>query len=379
MGIFSDCDIICSDSMLEVCLEMLIAAGIGPSNYKKSTKTIIEHRSGGVSFYFGRYTPEEYDEYFSCIAEAADKPAVLEKHGRALLEIANREQIILDQDDLDEDDIIVGNGFQILALLLMQAGCVIGPRAKHVFLLSFAQDLQCRCTRDGGRNFAKRNRRVIIRTMYAIAENYDGRGRVAIRYESRGFLPSIIRNRQRSWRGAMADVIERVTFRETGRTHIKSSIFTTEYLFEVKSLVYKTSDLKKEGFSKEKVLENGNDVFESKASTSNQKRSNKKKKKKIISKGGANLQKMRMAIEQDMAGFNAKEMCWNCGNWAIYNNKPGVNESSPELGGTVVKFRCSACKQAFYCSKDCQNENWAKHKKWCSKQRCKSVPAEELD
>jgi len=29
--------------------------------------------------------------------------------------------------------------------------------------------------------------------------------------------------------------------------------------------------------------------------------------------------------------------------------------------------RCGACKNAFYCSKECQNEDWQNHKKNCSK------------
>jgi hypothetical protein len=32
-------------------------------------------------------------------------------------------------------------------------------------------------------------------------------------------------------------------------------------------------------------------------------------------------------------------------------------------------MRCSRCRQAFYCDKDCQRQDWKRHKQWCNKSK----------
>ena len=42
-------------------------------------------------------------------------------------------------------------------------------------------------------------------------------------------------------------------------------------------------------------------------------------------------------------------------------------EDKCKICGKVAHNKCSKCKSAFYCSKDCQTLDWKKHKKMCKK------------
>jgi hypothetical protein len=55
------------------------------------------------------------------------------------------------------------------------------------------------------------------------------------------------------------------------------------------------------------------------------------------------------------------KMCaWCC------KREPGPNVR-PQFTATVPLMRCSKCKSASYCSKECQEKAWGNHKKPCAK------------
>jgi hypothetical protein len=75
--------------------------------------------SGQEGMWVGRHSPEEYSEFFKCLDAAAYEHNALTEHVVKMVERANSTQTVY---DISSGDTPVGHGFQVLGLLLMQAG-----------------------------------------------------------------------------------------------------------------------------------------------------------------------------------------------------------------------------------------------------------------
>lgn len=122
MGIWS-WDIIGCDANLELAMDFLDCAGVGPRDYAtrrelcKVTMATIVLDDGTEGVFLGRHTAEEYAEFFSVLDDAAHEWRALEQGLRAMLKWANSVQQVHDVNDTP-----VGHAFHVLALILMQAG-----------------------------------------------------------------------------------------------------------------------------------------------------------------------------------------------------------------------------------------------------------------
>tara|TARA_B110001452_G_scaffold18855_1_gene15289 strand:+ start:2727 stop:3170 length:444 start_codon:yes stop_codon:yes gene_type:complete len=141
-------DLINGDSMLEFAMDLLTAAGIGPKDYEQRKTTIsfgvvpaLSNMQGGLGL-ICRHSQEEYEEYFACLDAARHKSAELQKGLGKMLALANAAQLWCVQNSvclsvclsvtcqwLEESadpcrgSNVAGRGFDILAIILMSAGC----------------------------------------------------------------------------------------------------------------------------------------------------------------------------------------------------------------------------------------------------------------
>ena len=170
-------------------MDMLTAAGIGPDNYAERAKVfkVIGYRHDSGMMYIGRHPPEEYDEFESCLTAAANFPDALEAAAVKLLDIANLAMMI--EDCSGGERRIVGHGLQILALILMQAGCPLSQDMKSAFMKGCCMDHQVIYSTWGP---VPANRRMLMRIFVSLVEHYDGL-KAAIRYEPEGFANSLVR------------------------------------------------------------------------------------------------------------------------------------------------------------------------------------------
>ena len=129
MGIWS-WDIIGCDANLELAMDLLTTAGVGPRDYAERRKTfkviVSSHPSlsaSGKKVWCGRHTPEEYAEFHECLSASSDKHTALDKHFPTLVKFANSVQTVFDiGGGAGDGDTPVGHAFQVLGLILMQAG-----------------------------------------------------------------------------------------------------------------------------------------------------------------------------------------------------------------------------------------------------------------
>ena len=135
MGIWS-WDIIGCDANLELAMDLLTCAGIGPKDYatRRATFKIImcSHptESGGSGMWLGRHSPEEYQEFFACLDASAKQYKAIDAAFNDMVKFANSVQTVFDISGHDEDGNVddgstpVGHAFHVLGLLLMQAGAL---------------------------------------------------------------------------------------------------------------------------------------------------------------------------------------------------------------------------------------------------------------
>jgi len=102
---------------------------VGPRDYaerRKTFKVIIftaNTASGKEAMWCGRHTPEEYAEFHECLYASSDKHTALDQHFLKLVKLANSVQTVFDiGGGAGDGDTPVGHAFQVLGLLLMQAG-----------------------------------------------------------------------------------------------------------------------------------------------------------------------------------------------------------------------------------------------------------------
>ena len=137
MGIWS-WDIIGCDANLELAMDLLTEAGIGPENYATRRKTfmvlVCEHplQDGRTGMWLGRHNPEEYVEFFSCLDASATQHKALDGALQGMIKLANSVQTVFEVGK--DGGCPVGHAFQVLGLILMQAGAM--PAAIADVLLS---------------------------------------------------------------------------------------------------------------------------------------------------------------------------------------------------------------------------------------------------
>ena len=177
MGIWS-WDIIGCDANLELAMDLLTEAGIGPENYATRRKTfmvlVCEHplQDGRTGMWLGRHNPEEYVEFFSCLDASATQHKALDGALQGMIKLANSVQTVFEVGK--DGGCPVGHAFQVLGLILMQAGAM--PPAIADVLLSMPL---CAASNPGAHNER---------------EEHENRFKDAIReYKSRGMKPSSTR------------------------------------------------------------------------------------------------------------------------------------------------------------------------------------------
>eukprot|EP00308_Calcidiscus_leptoporus_P025154 CAMPEP_0119388196 /NCGR_PEP_ID=MMETSP1334-20130426/103939_1 /TAXON_ID=127549 /ORGANISM="Calcidiscus leptoporus, Strain RCC1130" /LENGTH=341 /DNA_ID=CAMNT_0007410111 /DNA_START=191 /DNA_END=1216 /DNA_ORIENTATION=- len=127
MGIWS-WDIIGCDATLELAMDLLTCAGVGPPDYatrRKSFKLVFSvcaTKNGEDGHWIGRHTPDEYLEFFACLDASAAQYVALDAALAEMISMANSVQTVFDL--AGGGDTPVGHAFQVLGLLLMQAGAL---------------------------------------------------------------------------------------------------------------------------------------------------------------------------------------------------------------------------------------------------------------
>jgi hypothetical protein len=210
-------------------MDMLTAAGIGPDNYAERAKVfkVIGYRHDSGMMYIGSHPPEEYDEFESCLTAAANFPDALEAAAVKLLDIANLAMMI--EDCSGGERRIVGHGLQILALILMQAGCPLSQDMKSAFMKGCCMDHQVIYSTWGP---VPANRRMLMRIFVSLVEHYDGL-KAAIRYEPEGFANSLVRCKEsdgesRKWQDERNAIMSRISVTQSSRTSFTHSQFNIE-------------------------------------------------------------------------------------------------------------------------------------------------------
>ena len=125
MGIWS-WDIIGCDANLELAMDFLTCAGIGPPDYAVRRKSFMIVLSATMSAkgregkFLGRHTPEEYTEFFGVLDASASRATELDAHMKELFLLANSVQTVFESGD--DGGTPVGHAMHVLGLILMQAG-----------------------------------------------------------------------------------------------------------------------------------------------------------------------------------------------------------------------------------------------------------------
>ena len=120
MGIWNS-DIINGDATLECAMELLTAAGIGPTHWPPKAYYVGTLMAHGLPIVTRL---GNFDEYFACLEKAKDHHEALEANIEKLMAICMKTQGIKDRNMhlASGGPVLVGHSFQILALLLMRAG-----------------------------------------------------------------------------------------------------------------------------------------------------------------------------------------------------------------------------------------------------------------
>ena len=248
---------------------MLTAADIGPRNYTERAKSFSvimmrtppsQARPDGM-VYIGRHTPEEYDEFEQCLADAANFPEKLEAAATKLVDIANLASVIEDFGAESRKRQVVGHGIHILGLLLMQAGVPISDTIRGVLLTQCAMDTQVIYSTWGP---AAANRRALMRIWYSLLEQYDGT-KAAIKYECESFGNTLARcnetqGEHRSWQEEANAIMARISVTQLSRTNIQPSIFRDNgevdgHRVQVQAMVYRPDAIPAEAEQQEHIHE----------------------------------------------------------------------------------------------------------------------------
>ena len=80
------------------------------------------------------------------------------------------------------------------------------------------------------------------------------------------------------------------------------------------------------------------------------------------------LRRVQATLTEDLADFDAEKVCWNCATWTLFNKKVGPHEGCG-LGVMPALLSCGGCRQAWYCSRECQQEDWEKHRTACRQEQ----------
>ena len=445
MGIWGN-DIISADSCLEVAMEMLTVAGIGPADYtarasaRKQQDVLVTHNSpAGVPAFIGRHTRAEYIEFFDCLKTSQACHKALEEHARELLEIAGRTPQIDDCSAREQEALraavsagvmsarclhktgndsngCVGNGVVILLTILLQAGVAIGDKMKSFFAQVLDTDPQARTPRC-------HSRRAIIKKWRAILDEYPcfGYSKEGLATQWRGEVPetdnpsgrTAIRFPSKTWAEGFDQTWATAADSEDGMVR---SLTETERVREImtipitRHLIERTSEPPRTAFNLNGAMhfawaskdEPEQQRFIKSEQFRNPKRqqpnskcqcgSGKKYKKcckamqELSRSGGAaggaclgggtlsnsdktvagiSVQtefdrpeklstKAKKSAKGTLAGFDPHQCCAMCGKWQI-----GADSD--------LKLRhCGGCSVTYYCSKECQKENWPHHKQECA-------------
>ena len=355
MGIWNS-DIICCDSTLDVAMEMLCKAGIGPSNYPPDSKSVVISSFGKYRF-VSRYRPERYTEFFRCLENAQHRCAELEDPHmqKDLFDIAVGNTRIWDKTHRGQE--IVGHGLHIFALIYMSAGCQIDESVRDVLLDSIDND-----TWASSPCSEANERRSVIRHFRELVDSYDCNGRKAIFYRCMHPFDYFELKRQTDHdqellsQRFVALISSRVSRRPADT---KPPCTGPRFGIAVwKNFEKPPDEAEIASLRAQAAAENpGSQVVHCTSATRdgpvapptpyipptelNVRAS--KASKKIA----------RKTVKDDT--FNADKICAFCGTWQI-----GAKQS-------LKLKKCSRCHVTFYCSKKCQKEHWATHRKLCKK------------
>jgi hypothetical protein len=107
------------------------------------------------------------------------------------------------------------------------------------------------------------------------------------------------------------------------------------------------------------------------------------------------LQRVQAKLDSDLADFDAEKVCWNCASWDMFDKKIGeCRDANPSTrlscrllltdplacaysgphegagpGAGPDMLACTGCRQAYYCSRECQTQNWDDHRVSCRQQQ----------
>jgi hypothetical protein len=326
MGCWS-IDMIGGDSTLEVAMEMLTAAGIGPENYAERAKEIkvVVHtvlKNGKQEPVFvGRHTPAEYAEFFDCVEQAKDKRNELELGFSALAIVASKWTQIFENMGDEEDMNGVGNGLIMLAWLMMNAGAVIpdGFKAAVTQMLDLEEKYWPELSDAKPRTNVRNNFRKLLADYSDATDNT-----VALGYSTTTYALLSLTQEERKFAMTPEGV--------ASRNYIKQCPPRT---FE-SPLMHGTIK-RQEDMSEEEYEEWSKAIAESPVMSNCDPR-----------------------IERGVRAHRLKE-CGHCG-------KPEVSGELDTGEGDRVKLStCGRCGVAVYCSKECQKADWKNgHKRICS-------------
>jgi hypothetical protein len=311
-----------SDSTLEVAMELLSAAGIGPedyvvrasANYKVCTLSV---KIGGEMFRFvGRHTPDEYKEFFSCLEAAKHKPEELEEAVPAMMAVAQRWVSISECFGAEEEMNMVGMGITLMAWIMMRAGCAFpeGLKAEVLRML----DVEAENWDEPERNLVRANFKGLVERYSEDPENCVALGYDVMSFEEH-MRSSIVGNDERH--PLMS--AEAIASRNYTHTHERTKESIVNFMRTTK-LVGKAAD---------------------------------KMHKKMMADPVTSARDPRL----DHRGVRA---CGAC-------KKPEAWHGDQLHGGAkgVKLLTCAGCGQAWYCGVACQRAAWPSHKAACTKNK----------
>ena len=366
MGIWNQ-DIICCDSTLEIAMEMLCKAGIGPPNYPSKSNTVVFSRfkvDGTDCNFIGRYTPERYSQFFRCLENAQHSCAVLEDYQvqTELFRIAMDKPNIYDTAPGGQS--LSGNAFHIFGLIYMAAGCEMHESLRAILLDHLDTDAWAK-------NPMARERRSVIRHFRGLVQEYDFSGRKAIYYRSMHPFEYFELNAMGRTCGSQA-FIESIASR-VSRRHVTTNPYTGKrVLVKMKRLGRKLNEGEILDRNSSEVaslfagmglgLDGGEFGGEDPIAFLTTSKNNQPPKGTQVpyvppSKLNSRVSKSSKKIARNIAKDDTftQSACQLCGTWQVGDN------------AKLKLKKCSGCRVTFYCSLKCQKEDWSTHGKLCKK------------